>query len=130
MAARLISAKKVKVMSSNQKVETTKKVEHTPGPYRIILHAGSDGVSVEAGKGQPVANFVGAGTANLANANLFIAGGGMLAALKTADQVICSALDSAGFAELYPNKQEREAAHAEHITIKLIRAAIKKAGGQ
>lgn len=48
-------------------------VKHTPGPYRIIAHSGTDGVSVEAGKGHMIANFAGAGEANRANALLFIA---------------------------------------------------------
>ena len=60
-------------------------------------------------------------------AHLAAAAPDLLAALEEADRVICSALDAAGFYELYPDKAEREAAHAKHITIALIRSAIAKA---
>lgn len=70
-------------MSSNpQQSETTAKVERTPGPFRLIPHAGSDEFSVEGGKGQMVANFAGAASANKANALLYMAGEDMLAALE------------------------------------------------
>lgn len=50
----------------------------------------------------------------------------LLAALKSAEIVICSALDAAGYAVLYADN-ERDEAYGKHVTIKQIRAAIARA---
>jgi hypothetical protein len=73
-------------MGSNPQIETPAKVETTPGPFRLIPHSGSDEFSVEAGKGQMVANFAGAGPANKANALINMNAASIMAALKRSAQ--------------------------------------------